>query len=90
LVGYDRETILGSLPSLIKDPEAVEQAEDQLRQLLSNDDRDTVTFEVTVHPSDGDPIVCEDQMGVLPYETSSTDRSVRSETSPTARNANGN
>jgi PAS domain S-box-containing protein len=68
LVGYDRETILGSLPSLIKDPEAVEQAEDQLRQLLSNDDRDTVTFEVTVHPSDGDPIICEDQMGVLPYE----------------------
>ncbi|WP_338738929.1 PAS domain S-box protein [Haloplanus salilacus] len=68
LVGYGRETILGSLPSLIKDQEAVERAEQQLGRLLSSDGPDTVTFEVTINPRDGDPIVCEDHMGVLPYE----------------------
>ena len=68
LVGYDRETILGNTPSLIKDEAAVEQAEQQLGRLLSSDGPDTVTFEVTVHPHDGKPVVCEDHMGVLPYE----------------------
>jgi PAS domain S-box-containing protein len=68
LVGYDRDTILGNTPSLIKDQEARERAERQLGGLLSSDGPDTVTFEVTVHPRDGDPIVCEDHMGVLPYE----------------------
>jgi PAS domain S-box-containing protein len=68
LVGYDRETIIGSLPSLIKDEAAVERAEQQLRRLLSSDGPDTVTFEVTVHPHDGKPVVCEDHMGVLPHE----------------------
>ena len=67
LVGYDRETIFGNTPSLIKDEEAVEQAEHQLGRLLSSDGPETLTFEVTVHPREGDPIVCEDQMGVLPY-----------------------
>ncbi|WP_340099367.1 PAS domain S-box protein [Salinibaculum salinum] len=68
LVGYDRETIIGSLPALIKDEEAVERAEHQLGQLLSSDGPETVTFEVTIHPQEGDPIDCEDHMGVLPYE----------------------
>jgi PAS domain S-box-containing protein len=68
LVGYDRETILGNTPSLIKDEEPVEQAEHQLGRLLSSDGPETVTFEVMVHPRDGDPIDCEDQMGVLPYD----------------------
>ncbi|WP_435100603.1 PAS domain S-box protein [Halorubrum sp. N11] len=68
LVGYDRGTILGNTPSLIKDEEAVEQAEHQLGRLLSSDGPETLTFEVTLHPREGDPIVCEDRMGVLPYE----------------------
>ncbi|MFC7132375.1 MULTISPECIES: PAS domain S-box protein [Salinibaculum] len=68
LVGYDRETILGSMPSLIKDEDGVERAEHHLGRLLSSDGPETVTFEVTLQPRDGDPITCEDHMGVLPYE----------------------
>jgi len=68
LVGYDRETMLGSTPSLIKDEDAVERAEHHLGRLLSSDGPETVTFEVTLQPRDGDPIRCEDHMGVLPYE----------------------
>ena len=68
LVGYDRETILGSPPSLIKDEAAVKQAEHQLGRLLSRDGPESVTFELTVHPRDGDPIICEDHMAVLPYD----------------------
>jgi len=76
LVGYDRETILGSTPSLIKDEDAVERAEHHLGRLLSSDGPKTVTFEVTIQPCDGDPIVCEDHMGVLPYEGDEFDGSV--------------
>ena len=68
LVGYDRETILGNTPSLIKDEEAVQRAEQELGRLLSSDGPEAVTFEVTVHPREGDPVVCEDHMGVLPYD----------------------
>mgnify|MGYP000155527025 CR=1 FL=1 len=38
LVGYDRETILGNTPSLIKDEEAVQRAEQELGRLLSLSD----------------------------------------------------
>jgi PAS domain S-box-containing protein len=68
LVGYDRGTILGSRPSFIKDEDAVERAEQYLGRLLSSDGPESVTFEITLQPRDGDPIVCEDHMSVLPYE----------------------
>jgi PAS domain S-box-containing protein len=68
MVGYDRETILGNTPALIKDEVAVEQAEHQLGRLLSSEGPETAAFEVTIHPRDGDPIVCEDHMGVIPYD----------------------
>lgn len=68
LTGYDRETILGSTPALIKDEDAVADAETQLGQLLSSKGPDTAEFEVTIQPREGEPIICEDQMGVLPYE----------------------
>jgi PAS domain S-box-containing protein len=76
LVGYDRDTILGNTPSLFKDEAAVERAEQELGRLLSSDGPETATFEVTVHPRDGDPIVCEDHMGVLPYDGDEFDGSV--------------
>ena len=68
LVGYDRDRILGSTPPLIKDEDAVEQAEHHLRRLLSSSGPESVAFEVTVRPRDGDPIICEDHMAVLPYD----------------------
>ena len=76
LVGYDRETIIGNTPSLIKDEEAVEMAERQLGRLLSEEGPETATFEVTIHPRDGDPAVCEDHMGVIPYEGNTFNGSV--------------
>jgi len=68
LVGYDRDTILGSRPSLIKDEDAVERAEHYLRRLLSSDGPESVAFEIPLHPRHSDSIVCEDHMGVFPYE----------------------
>ncbi|PSQ39405.1 hypothetical protein BRD13_03090 [Halobacteriales archaeon SW_5_70_135] len=76
LVGYAEERILGNTPALIKDDDAVEQAERQLGRLLSDDGPETETFEVTIQPKAGDPIACEDHMGVLPYEGDSFEGSV--------------
>ncbi|PSP83905.1 hybrid sensor histidine kinase/response regulator [Halobacteriales archaeon QS_1_68_17] len=68
LVGYDRDRIPGSHPSLIKDDDAVATAERQLGRVLSSDGPDDVRFEITIQPKAGDPVPCEDHMGVLPYE----------------------
>jgi PAS domain S-box-containing protein len=68
LVGYERETLIGNTPSLIKDDDTVERTERQLGQLLSSDGPDTVTLEVEIQPREGDSIVCEDHMGILPYD----------------------
>jgi PAS domain S-box-containing protein len=76
LVGYERETIIGSGPSVIKTEDAVERAEQQLRRLLSSAGPETVTFEVTIHPREGDPVICEDHMGILPYDGDEFDGSV--------------
>jgi PAS domain S-box-containing protein len=76
LVEYERERILGSDPSLIKDREAVERAERKLGRLLSSDGPETLRFDVTIQPRDGEPITCEDHMGVLPYEGDSFEGSV--------------
>ena len=76
LVGYERETIIGSGPSVIKTEDAVERAEQQLRRLLSSAGPETVTFEVTILPREGDPVICEDHMGILPYDGDEFDGSV--------------
>jgi hypothetical protein len=53
---------------LIKDETDVQEVERQLGRLLSSDAPETIAFEVILHPSNGDPFVCEDHMGVLPYD----------------------
>lgn len=68
LVGYDQEMILGNTPTLIKPEYAIETAERHLANILSDDGPDAAMFEVTILPRDGEPIVCEDHMGVLPFE----------------------
>lgn len=68
LVGYDRETIIGNTPSLFKNKPAIEQAEHQLGRLLSSDGPETVSFMVSIQPRDDCTVICEDKMGVLPYE----------------------
>jgi PAS domain S-box-containing protein len=76
LVEYDRETILGNSPSLIKEECAVEAAEQHLADLLSDDGPDTTIFDVTIHPRESEPLVCEDHMGVLSFEDDDFDGSV--------------
>jgi PAS domain S-box-containing protein len=76
LVGYDRETIVGNTPSLIKDENSVDRANRQLGRLLSTDGPDTASFEVTIQPRTGESFVCEDHMGVLPYDDEEFEGSV--------------
>jgi len=76
LVGYERETILGNTSSLFKSRETVEEAERQVGRLLSDDGPETLSFEMTVKPRDGDPVVCRDNMGALPYDGDSFNGSV--------------
>lgn len=67
MVGYERETILESEPPLVKSAATVERAETVLGQLLSSEGPDNDRFEIEIQPRDGEPIPCEDHMGVLPY-----------------------
>jgi PAS domain S-box-containing protein len=76
LVGYDRETIIGSTPALFKNDEAIERAERELSRLLSSDGPETVSFEVTLQSHTGESIVCEEHMGLLPYTGESFNGSV--------------
>jgi len=87
LVEYDRETIIGAAPSLIKDAETAENAERQLGRVLSRDGPDTAAFTATIRPRDGDPVVCEDYMSVLPYEGDSFEGSVGTLRNVTEREA---
>jgi len=80
VVGYERDTVIGNTPSLVKAEESVETAERQLGRLLSDDGPETVRSEVTIQPRDGDPVTCEDHMCVLSYRAgASTAQSGRSE-----------
>ena len=68
LTGYDRATILGSDPSVIKNKQAIARGENYLGDLLSDDGPDSVAFEVNIESKEGESILCEDRMSVLPYE----------------------
>ena len=68
MVGYGRETIIGAPPALIKSKKTVDRAETNLGRLLSSDGPDSVQFEIEIQPKQGEPIRCEDHIGVLPYE----------------------
>lgn len=76
LVGYEQERILGETPDLIKNRNDVEIAERNLARLLSSTGPENLVFEVEIQPKEGDPIYCEDHMGVLPYEGDEFDGSV--------------
>ncbi|OYR79284.1 PAS domain S-box protein [Halorubrum ezzemoulense] len=76
MVGYDRETIIGASPALIKSSEEINRSQTNLGRVLSSNGPDSVQFEIEVQPSQGKPISCEDHMGVLPYEGESFGGSV--------------
>jgi PAS domain S-box-containing protein len=76
LVGYDRDRLYDSSPALVKSEAGLERAERALRRLLSDDGPETTRFEVEIHPREGEPVVCEDRMAVVPYEGALFDGSV--------------
>ena len=76
MVGYDRETIVGASPALVKPPEAIDRSATNLGRILSSHGPDSVQFEIEVQPKRGGSIPCEDHMGVLPYEGESFEGSV--------------
>jgi PAS domain S-box-containing protein len=67
MVGYDRETMLESTPELVKSAETINRAEDALGQILSSDGPGSKQIEIEIQPRDGEPIPCEDHIGILPY-----------------------
>ena len=76
LTGYDREETVGETPGLIKDDAAVQEAEDRLGTILSDDGPDVQHFGVDIVPKEGEPIPCRDHMAALPYEGDYFDGSV--------------
>ena len=76
LTGYDREEIIGEKPGFIKGDAAVQEAEDRLGTILSDDGPDVQHFAVDIVPKEGEPIPCRDHMAALPYEGDSFDGSV--------------
>lgn len=76
LVGYNRERILGGTPSLVKKESSVQRADQELARLLSDGESETATFDITVQTREGDSIICEDNIGVLPYDGDSFNGSV--------------
>jgi PAS domain S-box-containing protein len=76
MVGYNRERFIQSSPTLIKSSEVVDRSEDNLGRLLSSNGPDSLQFEIEVQPAKGEPNLCEDHMGVLPYEGESFEGSV--------------
>ncbi|PSP38550.1 hybrid sensor histidine kinase/response regulator, partial [Halobacteriales archaeon QH_10_70_21] len=76
VVGSERERVFGSGPELIKDEAAVRRAESNLGRILSSDGPDSVRFELEIRPKEGEPVICEDHIAVLPYEGETFDGSV--------------
>ncbi|WP_144925952.1 hybrid sensor histidine kinase/response regulator [Halorubrum salsamenti] len=76
LTGYDRAELVGSTPALIKDDDAVEEAEDRLGRVLSSSGSDVERFSVDIVPKEGEPVPCRDHMAALPYEGESFEGSV--------------
>jgi PAS domain S-box-containing protein len=66
--GYERAEVLGSTTDLVEAGDGTTRAKDRLGRLLSDDGPEQTRFEVEIRPKTGDPILCEDHMGVLPYE----------------------
>ncbi|MES3516063.1 MAG: response regulator [Natronomonas sp.] len=68
LTGYDRETIIGGSPDLIKSDDGTERANDALRAIVSSTGPETMQFEVDIQTRDGRTVPCRDHMAALPFE----------------------
>ena len=65
LTGYEEEEIIGAPPGIIKDEQAVHEAERALAGMLSSDGPDDASVELDVVKKDGERVPCEDHMTLL-------------------------
>jgi PAS domain S-box-containing protein len=68
LTGSPREEILGQDTSIIRDERMVDRAEHHLGRVLSAEGLEHTVFEAEIRTADGETLVCEDHIGVLPFE----------------------
>lgn len=65
--GYDRDDLLGTHVSVLKDDATIERFEDAIRAMLRGDTDDaTVRFEMQT--ADGGQVQCEDNLSLLPLD----------------------
>jgi PAS domain S-box-containing protein len=68
LTGYAEEELVGEDASILVDRATVETATTVFKQLLDNPDRTHDTFEFELVTADGDVVVCENHVALLPLE----------------------
>jgi len=69
LVGYDRETLIGTEPAIIKSDDSVTRIDDALSRVVSSDGPNSEQVEVRIQPREGQSIPCRDHIAALPFET---------------------
>jgi PAS domain S-box-containing protein len=69
LVGYDRETLIGAEPAIIKSDDSVTRIDDALSRVVSSDSPNSAQVEVRIQPREGRDIPCRDHIAALPFET---------------------
>ena len=64
--GYDRDEIVGSHVSKVLPDEEIERGRDVIRTLLSDDDKQSTTWEMTRVTADGETVPTENHTALLP------------------------
>lgn len=68
LLGYEREAVIGSRPTLIQDDEEIERFERNIKDLLTADGEDAKTVESTLQTADGERVPIEVTLTLLPCD----------------------
>ena len=64
--GYEREELLGEHASLVISDPAFERGSDLIRELLADEDRQSVTWELETVTAEGEEVVVENRLALLP------------------------
>jgi PAS domain S-box-containing protein len=69
LVGYDRETLIGAEPAIVKSDDSVTRIDAALSRVVSSDGPNSAQVEVRIQPRKGQVIPCRDHIAALPFDT---------------------